>query len=505
MSTPATGTPLPATIDYTSKDFSGFESSLFAYASLVMPQWTARQTGDFGVLLVDMVAYVGDILSYYQDRIAAEAYLSTATQYSSVVNLAALIGYTPAPALPATGSVTFVSDPSTTNPIVIPAATQLITGYQATIDGVVTFELDDAVTVPPAGATATGTVTQGKDQGTYTLSVSIGVPTTTDYLVKDLGQSTGAAGEQFTLPTSPVLLDTLTVIVQLPAGGAVWSPVATLLTAGPTDAVYSTSTDANGAVTLTFGDSVNGSIPPAGVTVSASWRVGGGAYGNLTAGSITDLAVTLPGVSVQSSSQTTGGADAESITSIRTNAPRAWRFQQRAVTVQDVADAALATPAVYKASAILSGPGSATVFIVAAQNTAASTSLITAVQNYLSPLMMAGCTVSVQGGTTVPVNLGTPENPVQLGVQPTYNRANTVSAVQQAISNLFAPDAVDFGQLMPLSAVYAAIDAVPGVSLVSIPVYARSDLPQTGTADAFFRAWEIPAAGTVTVNATGGM
>jgi uncharacterized phage protein gp47/JayE len=160
---------------------------------------------------------------------------------------------------------------------------------------------------------------------------------------------------------------------------------------------------------------------------------------------------------------------------------------------------------VYKASAISAGPGSVTVYIVAAQNTAPTTALINATIALITPLAMAGMSVSVQAGTVVPVNLGSSSSPVQLYVQPTYSRAGTLNAVQQALQALFAPDAVDFGQLMPLSAIYAAIDAVPGVSLVNIPIYARGDLTQSGTFDAFFRTWELPSAGVFTVNATGGI
>lgn len=498
-------TPLPNVVDYTSKDFAGFQASLFAYADLVMPQWTSRETGDFGVLMTDMMSYVGDILSYYQDRIAAEAYLATATQRASVINLAALIGYTPAPALPATGSVTLVSDPATTSPIALSAATQLITGYQASVDGVITFELDSAVTVPAAGGTVTATVTQGKDQGTYALTASIGVSAATTYQVLDLGTSTGIAGQSFPLPTSPLLPGTLTVIVQLPAGPAVWAAADTLLDAGPTDAVYALSTDATGASTVTFGDGVNGAVPPAGVIVSASYRVGGGAYGNLASGSITDFAAAVPGVTVQSSTATAGGADAESLDSVRINAPRAFRTQRRCVTLQDYADLALSIPAVAKASAITSGTGAVTVYILAAQRAAPTTALITQTQALIASAAMAGMSVAVQAGTVVPVNLGSVSSPVQLYIQPTYARAATLGAVTAALQALFAPDAVDFGQLMPLSAVYAAIDAVPGVSTVNIPVYARSDLVQSGTDDAFFRAWEIAAAGTITINATGGV
>jgi uncharacterized phage protein gp47/JayE len=498
-------TPLPNVVDYTSKDFAGFQQSLFAYAALTMPQWTAREAGDFGVLMTDMVSYVGDILSYYQDRIANEAFLATASQRASIVNLAALIGYVPSPAIAATGTVTLVSDPAVGSSTLLPAGTALITGYQSAIDGVVTFELDSDTTVPPAGGSVTANVTEGADQGTYTLSVAIGVPASTNFSVVDLDVSSGVAGQSFTLPTSPLLPDTLTLIVQLPAGPSVWNRIDSLLQAGPTDQVYALGTDANGASLIEFGDGVNGAIPPSGVVISASYKIGGGAYGNLASGSITDLAHAVPGVTVASSSTTTGGADPESLASVRINAPRAWRTQQRAVTLQDYADAALSVPAVSKASALMSGPGAVTIYILAAQRAAPTSALITAAQNAVAPRAMAGMSVNIQSGSVVGVNIGSPSAPVQLVVQPTYSRAVTLGAVTQALQTLFSADNTDFGMLMPLSAVYAAIDAVPGVSLVNVPVYARADLPQSGTFDAFFRAWECPAAGTFTLNATGGI
>lgn len=498
-------TDLPNTIDYTAKDFAGLQAALFAYAAIEMPSWTARQTGDFGVLMVDLMCYIGDILSYYEDRIAAEAYLATATQTTNVLLLAQLLGYTPSPALAASGTVTLISDPSTLSPIVLPAGTQVISGFQAALDAPIIFELTTQTTVPSAGGTVTAAVTEGADQGTYALAVTVGALAGTSVLAIDLGQSTGAAGQTFTVPTYPVLGGTLAILVQLPAGAMEWTTTGTLLDAAATDTVYTTFVADTGQVTVIFGDGVNGLIPPAGVMISASYKKGGGAYGNLAANSILDMSANITGVSVNSSSAMTGGADAESTVSIRTNAPRAWRTQSRIVTTQDAADSALTLPAVYKASAVAGVAGSVTVYVMAAQNTIPTSTLLSQVQAYLTPLMMAGTSVTVTAGSTVAVNLGTSASPCQLYVQPTYSRAATVTAVQQAVQALFAPDNTDFGEIIPLSAVYAAIDAVPGVSLVNIPIYARADLPQTGTFDALFRAWEVPVPGTFYLNATGGI
>jgi len=97
----ATGAKQPI-IDYVTKDYAGFRQGMLDLIPLLLPQWTDRSESDFGVVLIEMFAYVADILSYYQDRVANEAYLSTATQRRSVVELLRLIDYQVDPGLSAT-------------------------------------------------------------------------------------------------------------------------------------------------------------------------------------------------------------------------------------------------------------------------------------------------------------------------------------------------------------------------------------------------------------------
>src|SRR5438132_8804707 len=55
--------------------------------------FTTRDSDDFSIALLDAWATVGDVLTFYQERIANEAYLRTATERLSVLELARLIGY----------------------------------------------------------------------------------------------------------------------------------------------------------------------------------------------------------------------------------------------------------------------------------------------------------------------------------------------------------------------------------------------------------------------------
>ena len=58
-----------------------------------MPDWRERHVPDIGIMLVELLAYVGDQLSYYQDAVATEAYLDTARQRISVRRHARLVDY----------------------------------------------------------------------------------------------------------------------------------------------------------------------------------------------------------------------------------------------------------------------------------------------------------------------------------------------------------------------------------------------------------------------------
>jgi len=89
--------PEPA-IDYLAKDFASFRRALSDFSALRYPQWVERSEADLGVMMMEALCAVADDLSYYQDRVAAEASLDTATQAVSVLRHARLVDYEPTPA-----------------------------------------------------------------------------------------------------------------------------------------------------------------------------------------------------------------------------------------------------------------------------------------------------------------------------------------------------------------------------------------------------------------------
>ena len=81
-------------IKYTSRDFASIKQDLVDYAKRYYPDsYRDFSEAGFGSLMLDTVAYVGDILSFYLDYQANESLLSSAVEYDNVIRLARQLGY----------------------------------------------------------------------------------------------------------------------------------------------------------------------------------------------------------------------------------------------------------------------------------------------------------------------------------------------------------------------------------------------------------------------------
>jgi uncharacterized phage protein gp47/JayE len=85
--------PAAPAIDYLAKDFDSFRRLMLDRMSVLAPAWTERSPADLGIALVELLAYLGDELSYRQDAVATEAYLATARRRTSLRRHARLVDY----------------------------------------------------------------------------------------------------------------------------------------------------------------------------------------------------------------------------------------------------------------------------------------------------------------------------------------------------------------------------------------------------------------------------
>lgn len=84
-------------VDYLARDFHSFRRALLDFAAQRYPRWSEPIEADQAVMLMEIMAALGDEFAYAQDRIAREFALETATQRRSRSALARLVDYMPDP------------------------------------------------------------------------------------------------------------------------------------------------------------------------------------------------------------------------------------------------------------------------------------------------------------------------------------------------------------------------------------------------------------------------
>ncbi len=95
-------------INYTSRDFQTIKNDLENYAKRYYPTtFKDFSEASFGSMMLDMVAYVGDQLSFYADFQANESFLDSAIRFENIVRLSETLGYKHTGAARSTGLVAF--------------------------------------------------------------------------------------------------------------------------------------------------------------------------------------------------------------------------------------------------------------------------------------------------------------------------------------------------------------------------------------------------------------
>jgi Baseplate J-like protein len=467
-------------LDYTSRDYASILSDMTSLIPNFSPTWTNRDPADFGMVLLELFAYMGGIINYYIDRAANEALITTATQRRSVLQIATLLGYNPTSSTASTVTLTFQN--STSSAVSLPALTQVATSLvaNATTSQII-FETHDPVTIPAKSGTTNGSVTVKATQGETVSNEIIGV-------------SDGTPNQTYQLVNTSVINDS----IQITINGVSYQKVENLIDSNSYDPAFSVITNAEGITYIIFGDSVSGRIPPNGLQIYATYRVGGGTIGNIASNTIKYL-IKVPGgsipagvtvtnqdISTSGDGAATGGADTESTDSIRINAPLSVRSINRAVSLADYAYLAVQVSGVSKAIATADVYTSVTLYFapagdpgVASDNvtpTSVFNNLVPKVLAYLVDKAPANTSITFQPPKYVGVNLT-----IAITVAPKYKQSSVLSSVKSALNSLFYIDNVVFKDTIAISDVHKAIASVDGVANQQIQKMVRADKDQTFT------------------------
>jgi hypothetical protein len=296
-----------------------------------------------------------------------------------------------------------------------------------------------------------------------------------------------------------------------------WRPVADLALAGPGDRVYAVD---RAAGLFELGGGEHGRAVPLGRdNVRASYRAGGGAQGNVPAGSITALRTTLPLVdSVANREPAAGGADTEPLERALERGPRALRHRGRAVTRSDFEVLAReASPAVARARCLghfdeagEETPGRVTVVIVPESLEARpfpTLALRQRVERFLAGCAPNTAGVRVVGPAYVEVRVTAELVPLEPSLAPQVEAAafRRLAEFLHPLTGGYEGLGWEFGRRPCLSDFFPLFEALPGVDHVASlaatlqPVVPAGEPPAAATEITLDRPGDSTLAGHVLV------
>lgn len=479
-----------ATIDYSNRDYESIRQDLFRRAEELIPEWTSRNSSDFGVLLVDLWSYFADVLHYYIDRAAGEAFITTATQRESLLSLASLFDYNPQLQRSSTATVTVIgTNVPAGQTITIPAGTVFVS--PATTEYPIVYFSSTESASASASANAIIPVVEGSQIDDETVGVS-----------------NGSSNQRFSLFYTGVIGDSVEVFVRegvvvdgVPAD-VEYQFVNKLLDATANDKVFTIVTNANNETEIVFGNGINGKIPNTGQDIIVNYRKGVGSQGNVPANYISQIQNSPSQYLSQIlSSAATGGSDAESLESMRNNIPSSFATQDRAVSLNDYKALVLRVPGVAKGTASYSA-GTVTVYAAPFTNNyltysgnslSVSETLRDDIVTYYEPRQMVGASVTAASA----INLTAVNVTATVYVLSGYVASKVQEAVESALDTLFEFDSVFFDQTLSKGQIYKKMLDVPGVDYVTV------SLPSTETVTS--GQYGLLKKGTYTITTSGGV
>lgn len=263
-------------VSFTSRTFNTFLQDFYNYIRATRPAvYTDFSQADLGSLLVEMAAAVVDNVSYGQDVVAQEIFLSTCQRYGSALRFAKSVGYVPRLATAAV--VTLKSSSS------LPATL-----------------------IANGGTIPKGTVIKGQNGLTYELqedyTVAIG-----DTVVRLTMKEGASYSEEFPATAQQNQVNTVSsgvaedgsweVYVGDPTNSAnLWTQVVNVNFETSATKTYDVSFDDSGKLSVRFGDGSAGLVPTSAQTIN--YRTTDGAAGNAPVSSITGsvkVTLTSPG------------------------------------------------------------------------------------------------------------------------------------------------------------------------------------------------------------------
>lgn len=456
------------------RDFTAVRQDLLRLARELLPEWTYQGSDDFGVVLVELMAYMADHLHYRVDATLRDL-RPLKTPYRDLAReMAEWMGYQARRPAAARSIVTLTLASASTRPVSLPRAFR----FSCQNEGQTVFFESLAEAIVPAG----------------NLEIDLECEEGVTELQAVIGTATGEPFERFLLPADTLFAwnDTdLEVLV----GGRPAVHRRYMATAVRSELAYAVRQQRDGRLLVIFGDGTYGARLPAGQPVTCTYRRGGGRVGNVTAGAIDtvvsrvrDWQNNVIDATCTNANWAQGGTPAETLDSIRMQVPAHFRAQDRCVSLGDYVVETQKVAGVLQAAAAAAGVNGVRIFVVpdgAGESTIVTPVLRRRILRHLESRQMATDAVAVLPATIVPVDIS-----LQVTALPNYRRSAVLAAVRavfEGAGGLLAQPRTRLGQSQRISDAVRAVDELDGTDYVETIKHMRRPqlrwISRSGSAD----------------------
>lgn len=430
------------------RSFNDIKAKLISELRLQIPEITDYSEGNIFVIIISIFAAIAEVIHYYIDNMAREAFLPTARRYSSLYKHAKLVDYHIKSAIPATVDVVLYKNDDT--PI----------GQDITIPLNTEFTSSDGKTW-----ISTKTVIWYKDSYYVTVPLvqqkSVGVP--------DRIQLGNILSPDSIIYITDIPSDQKYVegSMNLYINDEPWILVDTFAYSSSRDKVYKVEIDEQTRPYIKFGDSQFGMKPEYNATIEASYSLTYGSAGNIATNNFTtvpqDIQVIDNKITINNVIPATGGSDYETFNMLKNHIPLSIKTLGVAITKEDFEAIAKMVGGVDKAYANYVCGRYVEIYITPDGGGEASSALLDSVEKTISKSKVITTSIEV---------LSTHKSQVFLDITITGKKSfksNDISnQVKKALTTAYDYNNSDINKPVRLSDIYALIDNQSMVDYLTI-------------------------------------
>ena len=340
-------------INFAGNDFFSIREDLIDYIKAIYPNdYNNFSESDLGMMLIELVSYMGAVNSLKSDMLANENYLRTVKNRGNLQKLLELIGVDlKGPQAAAAGAKITLDEVPT-----VPASFPLAYNAADRVFAIPSKEDGNLVNYTLYKMVNNSLVDLDNLAGSFSLEASESdnadntVYTNLALIEGSMVIQKGAfdtleGNKTISLTDSPIIDGSIQVFVDDGVGSdstGAYKQVERLYSAsGATDRIFQVVSDDNYGGSVLFGDNALGISPTAGSVFTVVYRVGGGTRGNLPTGTINVSTTLSPrnggSISAVTENRTAarGGNSAETAEHAKKYAPYTFKRQDRVVTLED--------------------------------------------------------------------------------------------------------------------------------------------------------------------------